>query len=197
MYDGHDLDGRSVAILATSGFEESELKMPLDALRQANAAPSIVSIADTADTIRGWASGDWGDELDVDATVDEVSANDFDALVLPGGVMNPDRLRMNEAAVAFVRDFFDQGKPVAAICHGPWLIAEAGAAEGRSLTSYPSIRTDLVNAGAQWIDEPVVVDAGLVASRKPADLAPFIDTMLEEIGEGVHAGQHAKAPPGR
>jgi len=187
----HDLPGTPVAILATNGFEESELFQPLQALRDAGAEPTIVSIPETPDSIKAWRHGEWGDEISVDATVDEVSPADFAALVLPGGVMNPDRLRMSEPAVTFVHDFFEAGKPVAAICHGPWLLAEADVALGRRLTSYGSIRTDLENAGAEWRDEAVVVDQGLVTSRTPDDLEPFIDKMLEEISEGAHAGQHA------
>lgn len=192
MFNGHDLTGRQVAILATDGFEEVELTTPLEALREAGADPRIVSIPDTSRSIRAWAGGEWGGEMDVDGVVgDDLTADDFDALVLPGGVINPDRLRRNDEALEFVRSFFESGKPVAAICHGPWMIAEAGAAEGRRLTSWPSLRTDLRNAGAEWVDEEVVVDAGLVTSRGPDDLDAFVDKMLEEIGEGVHRGQHA------
>ena len=187
----HDLSGRTVAVLATDGFEEVELKEPVKALRSAGADVRIVSTGRTPDRIRAWASGEWGDEVDVDQTVEDADASDFHALVLPGGVINPDRLRMDEQAVAFVRRFFEDGKPVAAICHGPWMIVEADAARGRRLTSYRSLRTDLQNAGADWVDEEVVVDRGLVTSRSPDDLEAFCDKMLEEIAEGVHAGQHA------
>ena len=187
-----DLSNRNVAILATDGFEESELVEPLSALTEAGAKVTLVSIPDTSRKIRGWAEGDWSDEtLSVDDVVQDRSADEFDALLLPGGVLNPDKLRMNRDAVSFVREFFDQGKPVAAICHGPWMIVEAGAAEGRRMTSYASIRTDVENAGAEWVDESVVVDQGLVTSRHPGDLGDFIAKMLEEIEEGVHAGQHA------
>ena len=186
----YDLSDRSVAILATDGFEESELMQPLDALEEANAQVKIISVSSTRDRIRGWAKGNWGDDIAVDGVVSDVSVDEFDALILPGGVMNPDSLRMDAEAVAFVRGFFSSGKPVAAICHGPWLIIEADAAKGREMTSYASIRTDLVNAGSRWVDEEVVVDEGLVTSRSPADLDAFIDKMLEEIGEGVHIGQH-------
>ena len=189
-YD-RDLSERSVAILATNGFEESELFEPLAALRDAGADVTVVSIADTPASIRSWSGDTWGKSIDVDSTVDAVSSRAFDALVLPGGLMNPDKLRMDDDAVAFVRDFFAEGKPVSAICHAPWLIAEADAARGRRLTSYPSIRTDMENAGAQWIDDEVVVDQGLVTSRSPEDMDAFLDKMLEEIDEGVHAGQHA------
>lgn len=186
-----DISSRSIAILATNGFEESELFEPLEALREAGADAKIVSLSDTPGSIRSWAGDDWGKTIDVDQTVDQTSSRSFDALLLPGGVMNPDRLRLDEDAVSFVREFFAEGKPVAAICHGPWLVVEADAAKGRRMTSYPSIRTDLENAGAQWIDDEVVVDQGLVTSRSPEDMDAFIEKMLEEIDEGVHAGQHA------
>ncbi len=188
----YDLSDRKVAILATDGFEQSELDSPLAALKKAGATVSIVSIRDSAQNIRGWADGKWSEKtIKVDGTVPKMKADDFDALMLPGGVMNPDRLRANVDAVTFVREFFAAGKPVAAICHAPWLIAEAGAAEGRRMTSYASIRTDLVNAGATWVDESVVVDQGLVTSRSPKDLHDFNAKLVEEIAEGVHEGQHA------
>lgn len=186
------LQGRNVAILATDGFEESELTSPRDALKAAGAKVSIISVQDTPDSIRGWNDGDWSSRtIPVDGTVDEVEVDAYDALVLPGGVINPDRLRRNSKAVDFVRGFFEAGKPVSAICHGPWLIVEAGAAKGRKMTSFPSIRTDLKNAGAHWVDESVVVDQGLVTSRSPTDLDDFNAKMVEEIAEGIHAGQHA------
>jgi protease I len=134
---------------------------------------------------------EWGDEFDIDVPLDRARADEYDALLLPGGVMNPDRLRMNESAVAFVRSFFDAGKPVAAICHGPWTLIEAGVVDGRTVTSYPSIKTDLTNAGANWVDREVVVDNGLVTSRKPDDIPAFNRKMVEEIREGRHAGQRA------
>jgi protease I len=186
-----ELKGRRVAILATNGFEQSELLAPLEALQDAGADVSIISLPDTGDTIRGWDHDDWGEDVKVDGTVRNHTDADFDALVLPGGVMNPDALRMDEEAVSFVRAFFDGGKPVAAICHGPWMLVEADVARDRKVTSYPSIRTDLVNAGAEWVDEEVVVDAGLVTSRSPEDMDAFVDKMIEEIREGVHAAQHA------
>ncbi len=186
------LTGRKVAILATNGFEQSELASPRDALQAAGAKVSIVSIEKSNTQIRGWSDGDWADTpIPVDGTVPTMKADDFDALVLPGGVMNPDLLRANDDAVSFVRDFFAAGKPVAAICHAPWLIVEAGAAKGRRMTSYHSIRTDVMNAGAEWVDESVVTDQGLVTSRSPKDLDDFNAKMLEEIAEGEHAGQHA------
>ena len=187
----HDLRGRTVAILATDGFEQSELQEPLEALRAAGADAKIVSLQDSGDRIRGWDNGDWGDEIHVDQRVQDADPGDYDALVLPGGVINPDRLRVDRKAVEFVRRFFEDGKPVAAICHGPWMIVEADAARGRRMTSYASIQTDLKNAGADWVDEEVVVDQGLVTSRSPKDLPAFCAKMVEEIAEGVHAGQHA------
>jgi len=188
----HSLAGKKVAILVTDGFEESELVSPLEALKNAGANVSIVSIQDSANSIRGWTNGTWSEKtIKVDGTVPTMKAENFDALMLPGGVMNPDKLRTNTDAVSFVRDFFSAGKPVAAICHAPWLIIEAGAAKGRRMTSYPSIRTDVTNAGATWVDKSVVTDQGLVTSRSPEDLKDFNAKMLEEIAEGVHAGQHA------
>lgn len=187
------LAGSRVALLATHGFEASELYRPLTALRDAGAEVSIISIAKSADEIRGWDEDHWGDTLAVDGTVDDHGSEEFDALVMPGGVMNPDKLRMDSEAVTFVRNFFEEGKPVAAICHAPWLLAEADVAKGRRLTSYPSLRTDLENAGAEWVDEEVVVDNGLVTSRNPGDLDAFIAKMLEEIEEGVHVSQRSRS----
>jgi len=186
-----DLGDRRVAILATDGFEQVELTEPLEALREAGATVDIVSIASTPDSIRGWNEGEWGERIDVDRTVTDALPKDYHALVLPGGVMNPDRLRQDEDAVEFVRSFFRTGKPVAAICHGPWLLIEAGVVAGREVTSWPSVRTDLENAGAVWVDDVVVVDSGLVTSRGPDDLPAFTRKMLEEISEGRHAGQAA------
>lgn len=186
-----DLSDRHVAILATHGFEQSELLSPLEALQDAGAHVKIISLPDSDTAIRGWDHGEWSDEIEVDGTVRNHSSDDFDALVLPGGVMNPDSLRADGEVVDFVRSFFEDGKPVAAICHGPWLIVEAGAADNRRMTSYHSIRTDLENAGAVWVDESVVVDQGLVTSRSPDDLDDFNYKLLEEISEGEHAGQHA------
>lgn len=183
----YDLKGMKVAVLATHGFEASELLEPVSALRAAGAHVDIV--APDAGTIRGWADGNWADTVAVDRTLDEVSSESYRALVLPGGVMSPDTLRTHDDAVAFTRSFFDEGKPVAAICHGPWLLVEADVVDGREVTSWPSIRTDLRNAGARVLDDEVVVDQGLVTSRHPGDLPAFIDKMLEEIAEGVHAGQ--------
>ncbi|MBP7450046.1 MAG: type 1 glutamine amidotransferase [Flavobacteriales bacterium] len=178
------LNSKRVAILATDGFEESELREPREALLQAGAFVDLISLE--AGAIKGWKDGNWGETEQVDRAVADAKAEDYDALLLPGGVMNPDKLRMDPDAVAFVRAFFDQHKPVAAICHGPWLLAEAGVVRGRRLTSYPSIRTDLTNAGAEWVDEEVVVDDGLITSRSPKDLPAFNAKLLEEIAEGVH-----------
>ena len=181
----HDtLKGRRVAVLVANGFEQAELTEPVNALRAAGASISIVSPEMRA--VRAWDSTDWGIEVPVDVRLSDASEADFDALVLPGGVMNPDKLRCNEAALQFVRAFFESGKPTAAICHGPWTLIDAGVVEGRTLTSYPSIKTDLINAGANWIDEEVVIDNGLVTSRKPADLPAFNCKLVEEIAEGVH-----------
>ncbi len=189
---GHraDLTGRRVAVLATDGFEQEELFEPLTALRDAGADARVISLPTADESIRGWNHGDWGRSVDVDGTVGDTSPEDFDALVLPGGVMNPDHLRRHETAIQFVRSFFDEGKPVAAICHAGWMLAEAEATRGRTLTSYPSIRTDMENAGANWVDEDVVVDAGLVTSRGPADMDAFVSKMLEEIEEDAHAARH-------
>jgi protease I len=187
----YDVKGKRVAILATHGFETSELMKPRAALDEAGARVSVVSLPESDSTIRGFSNGEWSGEVSVDSTLGEVSESDFDALLLPGGLMNPDRLRGFDSAVRFVRDFFEAGKPVSAICHAPWLLAEADVLKGRSVTSYPTIRTDLENAGANWTDSEVVTDQGLVTSRSPHDLPAFIDKMLEEIAEGRHAGQTA------
>jgi protease I len=184
-----NLNKKTIAILATHGYEQSELRRPLDALSKEGATVRIV--APDRGSIRGWNENNWDASVDVDETIDTANVDDYDALVLPGGVMNPDKLRQNSKAVAFVKQFFDEGKPVAAICHAPWLLIEADVVRGRKLTSYGSIRKDLENAGAKWVDEEVVVDQGLVTSRKPDDLDAFIKKTIEEIREGVHAGQHA------
>lgn len=141
--------------------------------------------------VRAWQKTDWGEEFPVDVPLSTADPSRYDALLLPGGVMNPDHLRQNDRAVSFTRHFFDEGKPVAAICHAPWLLVEADVVRGREVTSYPSLRTDLENAGARWVDEEVVVDNGLVTSRSPGDLPAFNHYVVEEVGEGIHAGQHA------
>ncbi len=175
------LDGLAVAILATDGFEQSELVSPRDALKGAGATVHIVSLK--PGSIKGWDEDDWGDSVSVDETVKNASVDDYDALVLPGGQMNPDKLRVDDAAVAFVKAFVDAGKPVGAICHGPWTMIEAGVVDGRTMTSYPSIQTDLKNAGATWVDEQVHVDdssaSTFVTSRKPDDLPAFNRTLIE------------------
>jgi protease I len=171
------LKGLTVAILVTDGFEQVELTEPRKALDQAGAVTRVVS--PKAGRVRGWKFTDWGDEVGVDAPLDQAKPEDFDALLLPGGVMSPDSLRMAPKAVAFAKAFFDAGKPVAAICHGPWTVIEAGAARGRQMTSWPSLKTDLKNAGANWVDEEVVVDQKLVTSRKPDDLPAFNREMIQ------------------
>jgi protease I len=181
---GQSLAGKKVAILATHGFEQSELEQPLQALKAAGAAVDIVS--PEPGRIRGWKDKNWGDEIDVDVPVTKADPYEYDGLVLPGGVMNPDQLRMDKDAVYFVSGFMESGKPVAAICHGPWTLIETGKLKGRRMTSYPSLRSDLENAGVLWEDSEVVTDEGLVTSRKPADLPAFCQKMIEEIGEGRH-----------
>jgi protease I len=183
------LSGKTIAILATNGFEQSELMEPKKALEDAGAETQIISLE--SGEIKGWKDKNWGDSVPVDAVVGDVSASDFDGLVLPGGQMNPDILRADEKAVSFVRDFFEQHKPVGAICHGPWLLVEAGVLDGRTVTSYHSIQTDVKNAGANWVDQEVVCDQGLVTSRSPKDLPAFNAKLIEEFSEGEHAGQTA------
>jgi protease I len=183
------LNGKKVAFLLTDGVEQVEFTEPWSALKNAGAEVTLVS--PTQGTVLGFHHLDKADTFDVDLDVASADASAFDAIVLPGGVVNADHLRMDGASVAFVRSFFEQHKPVAAICHAPWILVEAGVVRGRSLTSYPSLKTDLVNAGADWSDEEVVVDQGLVTSRRPADLPAFIDKVIEEISEGEHAGQTA------
>ncbi len=165
------LTGVKVAILATDGFEQSELLEPRRALDEAGAQTVVVSL--NTGRIKGWNHKEWGESVTVDATVDSSNAKHYDALLLPGGVMNPDNLRMNEKAVAFVKDFIDAKKPVAAICHGPWTLIEAGAVKGRTLTSWPSLKTDIRNAGGSWVDREAVVDGNLVTSRNPKDIPAF------------------------
>jgi protease I len=187
--NGKQLSGKKVAILVEDGFEQVEMTSPKEALEAAGAKTYIVS--PKADKVKGWEHTKWGQEFPVDVAIEQANATNYDALLLPGGVMNPDKLRTNKKAVQFVRSFFDQAKPVAAICHGPWMLVEADVVEGRMVTSYPSIQTDLKNAGANWVDQEVVVDRGLVTSRKPDDMPAFNRKMIEEIGEGQHAGQRA------
>ncbi|MFC4455851.1 type 1 glutamine amidotransferase domain-containing protein [Deinococcus sonorensis] len=183
---GNSVSGKRVAILATDGFEQVELTGPKEALDQAGAQTTIVSLK--PGSIQGM-NGDTelGDTFPVDQTVEQVSANDFDALLLPGGVANPDKLRTNKQAVALVKAFYDSGKPIAAICHGPWTLVEADVVRGLQVTSWPSLQTDLRNAGASWVDETVVTDRGVVTSRNPQDIPNFNRKMLEEFAEGDHS----------
>jgi len=180
---------KRIAILATDGFEESELKSPKEAMENEGFEVEIVSIK--SGSIKAWDEGNWSNEYKVDKTLDSVSANDYNALVLPGGVINPDKLRIEEDAITFIKDFFKQSKPVASICHGPWSLINADVVKGRTMTSYPSIKKDLINAGANWEDKEVVVDEGLVTSRNPDDLPAFNSKLIEEIKEGKHDLQHA------
>ena len=186
------LQGKRIAILTEQGFEQVELVEPRKALQHAGAAVEIVS--PRQGKIRGWNHTEWGDEVQVDRNVDSASASDYDALMIPGGVMNPDKLRMNQKAVQFVREFFQAAKPIASICHGPWMLVEADIVRGYKVTSYPSIRTDLRNAGANWVDQECVVDRGIVTSRKPDDLPAFNAKMLEEFAEGLHGTRDQRQP---
>jgi len=176
-----DLSNKKVAVVIADGFEQSEFEKPVEALEDAGARVEVVSLKDGK--VKGWKNKDWGDEFEVDKAIDEVRADDYDALLLPGGVMSPDTLRWNEKVIAFVKEFYTGGKPVAAICHGPWTLIETGMVKGRRMTSYPSIRTDLVNAGASWENEEVVIDRGLVTSRSPKDLPAFCEKMLEAFSK--------------
>jgi protease I len=187
-----ELKGKKVAFLATDGYEESELKKPWQAIQDAGAETTLVSLEEGEITALNEKELKPGATHPVDQTVEEASAGDFDALVLPGGVMNPDKLRADENAVQFVQEFFEQGKPVGAICHGPWTLVEAGVVRGRTLTSFPSIQTDIRNAGGTWVDEEVHVDQGLVTSRQPDDIPAFNAKLIEEIGEGRHEEQAEK-----
>ena len=183
-----ELKGKKVAFLATNGFEYSELTQPWDEIKAAGAEVELVSLE--SGSIQGESGGEpKGDPKPVDKTVDQVSAGDYNALVLPGGLANPDTLRTNDKAVQFVRDFFAQHKPVGAICHAPWVLIEAGVVDGRTLTSFPSVQTDLKNAGATWVDREVVCDEALVTSRTPDDLDAFCAKVIEEIAEGKHEEQ--------
>jgi protease I len=188
----HILAGKKIASLATHGFEQDELLSPLEALQDAGADVQVVSPSEES-KIKGWKGTDWGKKVKVDLPLHEANAEDFDALVLPGGVMNPDHLRRDPQVLEFVRSFFKAGKPVGAICHGPWTLIDAGVVRGRRMTSYETIQTDLKNAGANWVDEEVVVDNGLVTSRKPDDLPAFNAKLIEEIAEGTHSRQNALA----
>jgi protease I len=179
------LTGKKVAILTESGFEEVELTSPKKALEDAGAEVEIVS--PQKEKVKAWAHDHWSIELPVDVNVEDADPNDYDALMIPGGVLNPDKMRSNDKCVEFAQHFLQEGKPVAAICHGPQLLIETGMLEGRNMTSYPSIKTDLTNAGALWSDREVIVDNGLVTSRSPKDLEAFNKKMIEEIKEGKHS----------
>jgi protease I len=183
---GTKLEGKRVVFLVTDGFEQVELTGPKEALEKEGAECKIASPKDGK--VKGWQHVKWGDEFGVDLPLDQAKVEDFDALVLPGGQMNPDVLRMNPKVQELVRGFVDAGKPVGAICHGPWILIDAGVAKGRRLTSWESIRTDLRNAGAEVVDEECVVDNGLITSRKPDDIPAFSEKLIEEIAEGVHEG---------
>ncbi|RIY01957.1 type 1 glutamine amidotransferase [Aureimonas flava] len=178
-----------IAILATDGFEQSELTQPLEKLRAAGATVDVVSLE--AGSIKGWDETDWGQSVPVDKVLSEVSVSDYDALVLPGGQINPDKLRAEESVVTFVRDFYNSKKTLAAICHAPWLLVEAGVIKDRDVTSFKSIKTDVVNAGGRWHDEEVVTDQALITSRNPKDLPAFIAKIIEEVEEGRHEKRQA------
>jgi protease I len=189
-----DLNGKKILILATNGFEQSELEVPRDKLKAAGAKVDIV--APEAGEIKGWDKKDWGRAVKVDKTIKDVSAADYDAIVMPGGVMNPDHLRVNADAIKLIKSFFDAGKTVAAVCHAPWLLVEAGLAKkadgsGRKMTSYKTIKTDVINAGAKWEDSEVVTDNGVITSRNPGDLEAFSAKIIEEVREGKHQRQAA------
>lgn len=192
LHNSQPLMEKRVAILATDGFEQSELEEPMKALQEAGATVSIVS--PKKDRIQGMRHAEKGDQFDVDIPLSHARQQDFDALVLPGGLMNPDELRSTPEAVNFVREFGQTGKPIAAICHGPWLLIEAGLVENHRLTSWPAIQTDIKNAGGIWVDEEVVVDNGMVTSRKPDDLPAFNAKVIEEIAEGVHDARDVHPP---
>ncbi|WP_194777243.1 type 1 glutamine amidotransferase domain-containing protein [Pararhodonellum marinum] len=181
------LSNKTIAILTETGFEESELLSPKEALEKEGATVHVIS---PADRIKGWKNGNWTEEVRIDKGLGKANPDDYHALVIPGGVINPDKLRANEHAVAFIKAFFAQGKPVAAICHGPQVLIETGALDGRTMTSWPSIKTDLINAGVNWVDEECVCDSGLVTARKPDDLPAFNKKLIEEIREGVHQEQN-------
>ena len=181
----NSLQGKTIAILATDGFEQVELTKPKKALEEAGAKTQVVS--PNPKKIKGWDKKDWGEEVSVDVTLDSADPSKYDALLLPGGVMNPDQLRMNPDAVKFVKHFFEQAKPVAAICHGPWMLVEAGAVRGRTITSWPSLKTDIRNAGGTWVDEEVVVSNGVVTSRKPDDIPAFNQQMIDLFSKGAGA----------
>jgi protease I len=185
------ISGKKIAILATHGFEQSELEVPRDRLKEAGATVDVVS--PESGQIKGWDKTDWGRPVQVDRKLDDVSVNDYDAIVLPGGQINPDLLRINDKALEFIRAFFDQKKIVAAVCHAPWLLIETGIIKGRRATSYHSIKTDVINAGAKWEDSKVVVDQGVITSRNPGDLEAFSAKIIEEVAEGKHSQRSSAA----
>jgi protease I len=189
-----NLQGKRVAILVDNGFEEVEMTEPRKALQQAGAQTDLIS--PQADKVKGWNHTQWGDEFPVDVALDRANPQQYDAIMLPGGALNADKLRINPKAVQFVKAFFTTGKPAAAICHAAWMLVEIGAARGRTLTSWPSLQTDLRNAGANWVDQQVVVDHGLVTSRKPDDIPAFNQKMIEVFAEGVHEAQRAAVTHG-
>ncbi|MBA3664045.1 MAG: type 1 glutamine amidotransferase [Bacteroidetes bacterium] len=178
------LEGKKIAILVANGFEQSEFEKPYHTLKENGAVVDVISLK--KEKIKAWKDKNWGDEFEVNVAIDSARADEYDALVLPGGVLNPDQLRVNEGVISFVDKFMEAGKPVAAICHGPWTLIETGRLKGKKMTSYKSIKTDLENAGVEWVDEEVVVDNGLVTSRSPKDLDAFCKKLVEEIREGVH-----------
>jgi protease I len=180
-----DVKGKKVAILTENGFEEVELTSPMNALEQAGVEVHIIS--PQKDKVKAWNHDHWSIELAVDKNVSDANPEDYDMLVIPGGVMNPDKMRLNKDCVAFAEHFLEQGKPLGAICHGPQLLIETGMLDDRTMTSYPSVKTDLINAGVTWVDKEVVVDNGLVTSRSPEDLEAFNKKIIEELGEGKHA----------
>lgn len=184
-----ELRERKIAILTADGFEEIELTSPRDAIQMAGGTTHVVS--PNEDVVRAKKGNDWSLDFDVDMPLEKANPDDYDALLIPGGVINPDKLRVNEKAIAFVKAFFDAGKPVAAICHGPQVLIDAEVVGGRKMTSVKNVHKDLINAGALWEDSPVVVDQGLVTSRTPDDLPDFNEKVIEEFAEGKHAGQHA------
>jgi len=184
-----ELSGKRIAILATNGFEQSELEVPRDSLKEAGATVEVVSLQ--AGEIKGWDKKDWGRPVKVDKTLDQVSAADYDAIVLPGGQINPDLLRVEPKALQLIKDIFKAKKVVAAVCHAPWLLIETGIAKDRRMTSFKSIKTDVVNAGANWEDAEVVVDQGVITSRNPGDLKAFSAKIMEEIKEGRHTQRTA------
>jgi protease I len=187
----NSLEGKTIAILATDGVEQIELMEPRKALQEAGAIAEVVSPANRK--LKGWDTEDWGREIDVDVPLEEADASRYDALLLPGGVMNPDKLRMNPDAVKFARSFFDQAKPVAAICHGPWMLVETGAVKGRTVTSWPSLKTDIENAGGTWVDEEVVTSNGVVTSRNPHDIPAFNRAMIQLFSQGTMGKNERKA----